>query len=182
MRLTSLAFLFCAIGLAQPKPTADAYIERGKADLAFSGNVTIPHGSVSSTSGSVFVDAGYYASRSSLVGGEVGVSAASGGQSFSLGAHYRYLFQTRNPKLFPFVGVSPGLGITHFSGSSNQIVPVSSSTNTTFMLRGEAGVKYFVARNVAVEAAYNLSYSHAANVSFQNSSASRLVFGLAFTF
>jgi hypothetical protein len=55
-------------------------------------------------------------------------------------------------------------------------------TSTHFTLRGEAGLKYFVARNVSVEAAYNLYYVHSANASFANSSVSRLVFGLAFTF
>jgi opacity protein-like surface antigen len=99
-----------------------------------------------------------------------------------LAAHYRYLFRTRNPKLFPFVGASPGFGIAHTSSGNIQF---GSATNTRFTFRGEAGLKCFVARNVSVEAAYNLHYVR--NTDFgsfagSSASASALVFGLAFTF
>ncbi|MEO8597616.1 MAG: outer membrane beta-barrel protein [Candidatus Solibacter sp.] len=174
MRLVSAALLLCAIGLAQPQPDTGAYIERGKIELGFSGNVTVPHSNPGSTSGSLQVGAGYYISRSSLLGAEIGITGASAGQSYALAAHYRYLFSTRNPKLFPFIGASPGLGIAHgfqFDG-----------TYTRFTLRGEAGLKCFVARNVSVEAAYNLHYVHSISEPPASGSSSALVFGLAFTF
>ena len=185
MRLISLALLICASALAQLGSLSDPYIDRGKIELGFSGNVTIPHSNAGATSGNLQVDGGYYVSRHSLIGGEVGISGSSGAQTYALAGHYRYLFHTHNPKLFPFLGGSPGLGIAHLSSGNPLVGPQRSVTNTRFTFRGEAGLKYFVARNVSVEAAYNLHYvlnTNLGSLPGTSASASALVFGLAFTF
>src|SRR4051812_41043061 len=184
MRVISFTIIFCAIGLAQSQPVSDAYIDRGKIELGFSGNVTIPHSNPGSTSGNLQVGGGYYVTRSSLLGAEIGVSGSSGSQAYAFAGHYRYLFHTHNPKLFPFVGGSPGFGIGHNSAVSSPSGQVPSVTYERFTFRGEAGLKCFVARNVSVEAAYNLHYVRNVNTSYAgtSASASALVIGLAFTF
>jgi hypothetical protein len=175
MRSISIAVLFCVAGFAQqPQATPETYIEKGKIDLAISGSVVIPHSTPGSTTGNAYVDAGYYVSGHSLVGGEVYISASSGAQAYRLGGHYRYLFHTRNPRLFPFLGGSPGFSVSHAR------LGALSATGTAFSMLGEGGVKWFVVRNVAFEAAYHLQIFHSA--SSATSSGSSLVFGLAFTF
>jgi hypothetical protein len=177
MRSIAITFLFCAAAFAQPAQTnPKPYIERGDIDLALTGNLSIPHSDPGSVSGAVAVDLGYYVSDSSLVGGVVTVRASSGAQSYGLLGHYRYLFHTHNPKLFPFVGGSPGLAINHSRYGS------SSRTDTAFIARGEAGVKYFVVRNVAFEAAYRLMYARQGGTYSTRSTVSALDFGFAFTF
>jgi hypothetical protein len=173
-RLISIALLFCAAALAQPPDAVQGpYIERGKIDLAVSGNFFVPHGYPGSTGGGAVLNAGYYVSRTSLVGGAFWFSgAADGPQFYALGIRYRRLFQTGSPRLIPFVGGSPVLIVRR----------PAATTNEKFGLRGEVGLKCFVAQNVSIEAAYNFQYDRAASNSYvRNSSQSRIIFGFALT-
>ena len=157
---------------------AKPYVARGMTDLALSAFLNIPHSGLGSTSGQISIAAGRYVCGNSLVGGAFLVSAGSGPpgsgyQTYSLSAHYRFLFHTRNPKVFPFLGVTPGLYITH----------AWSYTGTPFTITGEAGVKCFIARNVSLEPAYRIGYIQAASLTLgPSSTVSSFNVGLAFTF
>lgn len=199
MQLVPFALMFCAAGIIQaaandvdplplgtPAATASAseqqsppadstarpYIARGMTDLALSAWLSTPHSGPGSTSGQISIAAGRYVSGNSLVGGAFQVGAGSGAQTYALSAHYRFLFHTRSPKVFPFFGVTPGLYITH-SGNS---------TNTPFTFVGEAGVKCFIARNVSLEPAYRIGYAQAVGSTSPSSTSSSFSVGLAFTF
>jgi hypothetical protein len=55
-------------------------------------------------------------------------------------------------------------------------------TSSEFAAKSEVGIKYFVARNVSFDLAYNLLYAHVAGAGFKESSASLIVFGFSLTF
>lgn len=188
IRCLSLILAFSATAVAQAQAAQSgassaapvAYIGPGKMDLALSGQLDVPQ------TGGAFLNisaaAGRYVSQSSLVGVGVGFSAVwqpggSNSQGFQLTGHYRYLFHTHNPKIFPFVGVAPGVSFEHISTGP---APNSPQSPTIFHLVGEAGVKCFIARNVSLEPAYDFVYTG----SYQTVPSSResvLGIGLAFT-
>ncbi|HUP03824.1 MAG TPA: hypothetical protein VMU19_07545 [Bryobacteraceae bacterium] len=140
-------------------------------DLGLSGDLQFPH-TGGSTNFNISGAVGRYVSHSSLVGVGVGVFAGWGPQpiqEFQLSGRYRYLFHTRNPKIFPFLEAGPGVDVTHGGG-----------TSTMYMVRGEAGVKCFIARNVSLEPAYNFVYI-GSHQTVPSASVSALTIGLAFT-
>jgi hypothetical protein len=152
-------------------------------ELALSGQLNIPQtGLGGGTILNIGAAVGRYVAQSSLVGVTLGVVAAwqpggANSQQEALSGHYRYLFHTHNPKVFPFLGFVPGVNFQHSAMPSN--------TSTFFRLTAEAGVKCFIARNVSLEPAYNFvyvgSYQALGTLSVPSSTESLLDIGLAFT-
>lgn len=170
-------------GLATPSraPRDSAgtdFIHRGSKDVSLFGTVVIPHYATGSTTGIATFRVGYYIGRSSMIGGDLTVLADSGGQLYVPGGFYRFVAHTGNPRFFPFVGAEAGAIIAHAGGAG----VFRGSTDSRFAAKGEAGIKYFVARNVAFEGAYNLLWAHISGLGFSDSSVSAIVFGFSYTF
>ena len=95
---------------------------------------------------------------------------------------------TASPRFFPFFSVSAVANIAHVGGLGRITVQGESidlrrgATEGTFVLKPEAGIKYFVARNVSFDVAYNLLYARIDGLGFKDSTASLITFGLAYTF
>lgn len=174
------------VDISVPRNTSilNEYIHRGSREVGVSGTVIIPHAYPAASIGVIDTDFGYYIARHSLVGAQALVLATSAAQAYVLMGRYRYLQHTGNPRLYPFVGVSAGAAIGHSGGSItiNGDRYDLSGTQSQFLTRAEAGIKYFVADHVSFETAYNLLYARVADVDFKDSSASMITFGLAFTF
>ncbi len=194
LHVLNLALILCAAGSARQAMSADInstteptgatqvtasaraeepYIKRGYYDLAFSGSLSRYHYNGGVTSGSLSADLGYYVSNRIMVGGGLGFSGGGGAWSPSYRARFRYLIPTRNPRAYVFFGAVPGGSYLH-SGTYS---------SNAFSLLGEAGLKYFVVRNVSVETAYNFAFVHqAAQFASTDRSTSSIRTGLAFTF
>ncbi len=199
LRVLKISFILCVAGSARQAMSADSssdtaesgaaqitgpatgeepYIKRGYYDLAFSGGLARYHYNGGSTSGSVSADLGYYVSSRILMGAGIGFSASSASPGMwapSGRVHFRYLIPTRNPRAFIFFGAEPEGRYLH-----RQLY--GSSSTSQFLLTSEAGLKYFVARNVSVETAYNLAYIHQYGLFDYDQWTSMIVTGLAFTF
>ena len=163
-----------AAQITRPATGDEPYIRRGYYDLAFSGGLARYHYNGGSTSGSVSADLGYYVSNRILMGAGLGFSASSGMWAPSGGVHFRYLIPTRNPRAFIFFGAAP-------EGRYLHRWLYGSSSTSQLLLTSEAGLKYFVARNVSVETAYNLAYIHQYGQFAYDQWTSMIVTGLAFT-
>lgn len=160
--------------------TGFAQQEKGDSELGLNGAFTIPHSDPGGATGEANITYGYYFTQHDLigVGGLIVVSNSS--QTFGPEGRYRHLFSTGNPKVFPFLGVSAGVNINHFSGAfTNDFIGV-----------GEAGVKFFVSQRTAFEVAYNFQYLHAGglpsvpgfNDSFSQNTQSIITFGFTHLF
>ena len=67
----------------------------------------------------------------------------------SLGVQYRFMPQNT---LVPYVGAGIDVLVNDFSPNSNPLIPSSLDTDTTFGGHLNAGIDYFVAKNVALNA------------------------------
>lgn len=155
----------------QMPAASDEYISKGNTEIGLSGTVLVPHASTSDTIGDGSVSVGYYVGRSSLVGGDFSVLASNGLQIYVPSGFYRYVQHTSAKAVFPFVGVAAGAWIAHGGGTVSE-----------FAAKGEAGIKFFVRRNVSFDVAYNLLYFHNRNAGFSDSTASLVAIGFALTF
>ena len=154
-----------------PRLDADEYQGRGMWDLNFLGAVTIPHYSTSATTGFIQATGGYFVSRGSEIAVGVRGDFAQGAQNVALLGGYRYYFKTGNPRLLPFVGAAAGGNFLHVSGL----------TDSRFVADAAAGLRYFAARHVAIELAYDLEYIHVSGGSFSQSTVSTIAVGFAHT-
>jgi len=160
---------------AQPAPVseADEYLHKGLADLSVYATAIIPHSSVSDTLGEVSLDVGYHVTRGNTVGANFIGIFVNGGQDYFIAGFYRYYVHTSNPKLYPFFGGAGGGNIAHASGDG---------TAGNFLMRGEVGIRYFLAKHVALDTSYNLVYVHESGVPFKYSSYSQIGIGAAMVF
>lgn len=156
-----------------PAYTSTTFQHKGSKEigLQFTGN--IPHAAPSLWTGFAELHSGYFVSRGSVVGVDLLGIFDRDAQDIYLSGYYRYYFHTGNPKFFPFFGGSGGGNIFHIRGTS---------TATNFVARGEAGVRYFVAKHVALDVGYNLVYIHVRGLGFKDSSTSQIGVGFSTVF
>lgn len=153
--------------------TADQYQGRGMWDINFQGSAMIPHSSAADSSGFVSGGLGYFVARKSEVGFSGSGLFVNGAQDVVLGGFYRQYLRGGDSRLIPFVGGAAGGNIAHASGFG---------ANSNFAALGEAGLRVFVARHVALEIGYDLVYVHIAGLGFSDSSFSQISFGFAHVF
>ena len=178
---TRLGFSTMVAMLVMAAATAGyAQQEKGDSELGLNGAFTIPHSDPGGATGEANFTYGYYFTKHDLIGAGGLLVVSSAGQIFGPEGRYRHLFSTGNSRVFPFVGVSAGVNINHFSGSF---------TND-FLGVGETGLKFFVSQRTAFELAYNFQYLHAGglpgipgfNDSFSQNTQSVITFGFTHLF
>jgi hypothetical protein len=147
------------------------YQGRGMWDLNLAGSVMIPHASAASTTGFAQVTAGRFVSRGSETVVGVRGDFSQGVQDAVLLGGYRYYFKTGDPRLLPFVGAAVGGNFLHVPGL----------TDKRFVADAGAGLRYFLARHVAIELTYDLLYAHFAGASFSQSTSSTIAVGFSHT-
>lgn len=138
-------------------------------DFDISGFALIPNTQASATEGSFDTTIGYFVSRGSMIGGSVTGVFQQNSQDIFLSGGYRYYFRTGNSRFLPYVGASAGGNIIHIFGL----------TDTRFLATGGAGIRYFVARHVALDIGYTLDYVHVAGLGFGDSTLSAITVGFA---
>lgn len=166
-----------AVNLFQA-PAADAdrgdgYLYRGALEVGVAGSGIVPHAAGGSSLGLADLSAGYFLSRGHMIGGGMTGIFTSDFQNVYLSGNYRYYIKTRDPRLFPFAGGGAGASMVHFANAGG---------GHNFLAKAEFGVRYFAARHVALDVAYNLQYVRVAGDDFLHSSYSAVSIGFAHIF
>lgn len=151
----------------------DEYLRKGMGEISMFATAIIPNWSISDTVGEVSFDGGYHVTRGNTIGAEVIGVFENGAQQYFLAGSYHYYVHTGNPKLYPYFGVASGASIAHVGGYG---------TASNFLLAGQAGIRYFLAKHIALDTAYNLVYVHVSGVPFKYSSYSQIGLGFATVF
>jgi hypothetical protein len=174
----AVAAAFLAVALAVP---AFAQQQKGDVELGLNGDVLVTHSSPVEADGIVDVSLGYYLTERNLVGFESQTQIAGGSKEstyvdeFVFG-HYRRLFVSKKrPTVMPYAGVYAGTEV------SNEGL-YGTTKKDIFASQGEGGFKFFVSKKTAFEVAYNFLYYRVPSISFQNSSASVVTFGITYDF
>lgn len=162
-----LAALTAVCGFGQTR-----YQDRGMWDLDLNSTVTIPHSSPSDAVGTLTLSGGYFVTRGLLLeGGVVGIFNANA-KNVLLAGGARYFFRSATSSVRPFLGGAEGVNVLAVSGASN-----SNSLSL-----GTAGLRFYVARHVAIEFAYEFEYVHVAGLSLKDASDSVITLGFAHVF
>lgn len=178
-----IRLLVLALGLLVLAASIPAFAqqEQGDTELGLNGSITIPHSSPSDTTGIVDVAYGYYFRQNDLIAGDATVLINKNSFGFGLLPHYRHLFPTGNPKVYPFLGIKPGIFIFHIKGSEG----FSGSTDVAFLGEAEAGVRFYLSQRSALDVAYNFDYqssSFGGGNSFADKSQSVILVGFTHIF
>ena len=158
---------------ARTSSATDQYQGRGMWDINAQASAMIPHSSAADSSGFVSAGLGYFVARKSEVGFLGSGLFVNGAQDVVLGGFYRQYLKGGESRVIPFVGGAAGGNIAHASGFGTQ---------SNFAALGEAGLRVFVARHVALEIGYTLVYVHVKGAGFSDSSLSQISFGFAHVF
>jgi hypothetical protein len=156
---------------SKPDTHGDGYLYRGAVDLGFAASGIISHGATGSSVGMADVTGGYFLSRGNMIGGGMTGVFTSTSHDIFVSGNYRYFVKTGDPKLFPFVGGGAGINTLSGFGSGHNLLG-----------KAELGVRYFAARHVAVDVAYDLEYVRSAGADFSQSSYSAISIGFAHIF
>lgn len=122
-----------------------AQMEKGDKEIGFSGLFLVNHKPVSGV-GTLIGSYGVYLEKNHYFGVDLGPSFTFGNGSNDVtgifNAKYRYLFGSKNNKVFPFVGLLGG---------------VNASKQTLGLAGGEVGFKAFTSQKVSFEMAYQFN-------------------------
>ena len=164
LTLLVAVFLVAISAFSQP--------EKGSSEIGLNGAVLIPHISPGDTTGLVDFSYGYYFRSHDLAGLNSITILSKNVQDVYLLGHYRHLFSTGNPKIFPFVGGGGGVNVFSSTGSSGHWALGS----------GEAGIKFYLNRRTALDLTYDLVYVNVKNGNFSQNSVSAITFGFTYSF